>query len=63
MSHTSESGRNSNSALEQLRQLIQQQEQQPDRALPTERELAERFSVGRREIRRALDVLDEEGRI
>ena len=63
MSHLSESGRNSNSALEQLRQLIQQQEQQPDRALPTERELAERFSVGRREIRRALDVLEEEGRI
>ncbi len=63
MSHTSDSARNSSSALEQLRQLIQQQEQQPDRALPTERELAERFGVGRREIRRALDVLEEEGRI
>ena len=63
MSHTSDSARNSSSALEQLRQLIQQREQQPDRALPTERELAERFGVGRREIRRALDVLEEEGRI
>ncbi|ALV93997.1 MULTISPECIES: FadR/GntR family transcriptional regulator [Pantoea] len=63
MNHSSESARNSSSALEQLRQLIQQHEQQPDRALPTERELAERFNVGRREIRRALDVLEEEGRI
>lgn len=53
----------SHSALEKLRQLIQQQEAQPANPLPTERELAERFCVGRREIRRALDVLEEEGRI
>jgi len=54
---------NSSSALEKLRQLLQQDDIQPDLALPTERELAERFAVGRREIRRALNVLEEEGRI
>jgi len=53
----------SNSALEQLRQLIQQHSEQSDASLPTERELCQRFAVGRREIRRALDVLEEEGRI
>ncbi len=63
MSDAPDNARNSSSALEQLRQLIAQHEQQPERALPTERELAERVGVGRREIRRALDVLEEEGRI
>ncbi|WLS78988.1 FCD domain-containing protein [Erwinia pyri] len=63
MGDTSETAVNSSSALEKLRQLIQQQERQPELPLPTERELAERFTVGRREIRRALDVLEEEGRI
>lgn len=63
MGDTPETAVNSSSALEKLRQLIQQQERQPDLPLPTERELAERFTVGRREIRRALDVLEEEGRI
>ncbi|MDW8844981.1 FCD domain-containing protein [Erwinia sp. MMLR14_017] len=63
MGDTSETAINSSSALEKLRQLIQQQELQPELPLPTERELAERFIVGRREIRRALDVLEEEGRI
>ncbi|EIC85891.1 GntR family transcriptional regulator [Serratia sp. M24T3] len=53
---------NSHSALEQLRQLLEQHsdEGQP---LPPERDLVLRFGVGRREIRRALDVLAEEGRI
>ncbi|NMP26501.1 FadR family transcriptional regulator [Rahnella sp. SAP-1] len=53
---------NSHSALEQLRQLL---EQHPDEGqpLPPERDLVLRFGVGRREIRRALDVLAEEGRI
>lgn len=53
---------NSHSALEQLRQLIEQHphEGQP---LPTERDLVLRLGTGRREIRRALDVLVEEGRI
>lgn len=63
MGGTPETSVNSSSALENLRQLIQQHEVQPDQPLPTERELAERFNVGRREIRRALDVLVEEGRI
>lgn len=63
MSDTPEIRINSNSALEKLRQLVQQLDATPERPLPTERELAERFAVGRREIRRALDVLEEEGRI
>ncbi|KOC91506.1 FadR/GntR family transcriptional regulator [Winslowiella iniecta] len=63
MGDTPETAANSSSALEKLRQLIQQHDAHPDLALPTERELAERFAVGRREIRRALDVLEEEGRI
>lgn len=54
---------NSSSALEQLRGLIQQHESTPGTPLPTERELAETLGVGRRQIRRALDVLEEEGRI
>jgi len=49
-------------ALEQLRALIRDH-QQPELPLPTERELAERYQVGRREIRRALDVLEMEGRV
>ena len=52
----------SNSALEQLRQLIQQHPDQTQ-PLPAERDLMQRFDVGRREIRRALDVLEEEGRV
>lgn len=53
----------SSSALEKLRQLILQHEKTPEVALPGERELTERFCVGRRALRRALDVLEEEGRI
>lgn len=53
----------SHSALEQLRQLIGRHAGEPGKPLPTERDLSERFGVGRREIRRALDVLEEEGRI
>jgi DNA-binding FadR family transcriptional regulator len=37
--------------------------QNSDGRLPTERELAERLGVGRRAVRRALDVLEAEGRI
>ncbi|SCB98221.1 DNA-binding transcriptional regulator, FadR family [Kosakonia oryzendophytica] len=54
---------NSSTALEQLRGLIHQHESTPGTPLPTERELAESLGVGRREVRRALDVLEEEGRI
>ncbi|WP_437613966.1 FadR/GntR family transcriptional regulator [Erwinia sp. V71] len=63
MGDTPEHNANSSSALDKLRQLIQHHDLQPDQPLPTERELADRFNVGRREIRRALDVLEEEGRI
>jgi DNA-binding FadR family transcriptional regulator len=52
---------NSSTALEQLRGLINQHESTPGIPLPTERELSETLGVGRREVRRALDVLEEEG--
>ncbi len=54
---------NSSTALEQLRGLINQHESTPGIPLPTERELSNTLGVGRREVRRALDVLEEEGRI
>lgn len=54
---------NSSTALDQLRGLINQHESTPGTPLPTERELSETLGVGRREVRRALDVLEEEGRI
>ena len=54
---------NSSTALEQLRGLINQHESTPGTPLPTERELSETLGVGRREVRRALDVLEEEGRV
>lgn len=54
---------NSSTALEQLRGLIHQHESTPGIPLPTERELSDTLGVGRREVRRALDVLEEEGRI
>lgn len=63
MSGAKETSANSSSALDTLRHLIQQHDSNPEQPLPAERELAERFGVGRREIRRALDVLEEEGRI
>ncbi len=52
---------NSSTALEQLRGLINQHESTPGIPLPTERELSDTLGVGRREVRRALDVLEEEG--
>lgn len=54
---------NSSTALEQLRGLINQHESTPEIPLPTERELVEKLGIGRREVRRALDVLEAEGRI
>ena len=45
-------------ALEQLRSLVREM---PGRKMPGERELAERFGVGRKQIRSALDVLEMEG--
>ncbi|NTF33544.1 FadR family transcriptional regulator [Rhizobium skierniewicense] len=54
---------NSNYALERLRELLRVTTMSPDGKLPTERLLSERFGLGRREIRRALEVLEAEGLI
>src|SRR3546814_15647892 len=54
--------RNSSLALERLRGIVDQLEQEGRRPLPTERELAEQIGVGRRAVRRALAVLETEGR-
>lgn len=54
---------NSSHALTRLRSLLGGEPDNSDGRLPTERELAERLGVGRRAIRRALDVLEAEGRI
>lgn len=55
--------RNSSLALERLRSIIDRLEGEGRRQLPTERELAEQIGVGRRAVRRALEVLEAEGRI
>ncbi|MES5098472.1 FadR/GntR family transcriptional regulator [Agrobacterium sp. BA1120] len=54
---------NANYALERLRELIAVSAFGRDGKLPTERTLSERLGVGRREIRRALEVLEAEGLI
>lgn len=54
---------NSSLALDRLRRLLDAGDHGADGQLPTERELAERFGVGRRAVRRALDVLEIEGRV
>jgi DNA-binding FadR family transcriptional regulator len=54
---------NSNYALEKLRELLSSSDLSADGRLPTERALSESFGVSRRAIRRALDVLDAEGKI
>lgn len=54
---------NSNYALAKLREYIQTQDLAKDRRLPTERAFAETFNVGRRAVRRALEVLEAEGLI
>src|SRR3546814_2131602 len=53
--------RNSSLALERLRSIADQLEREGLRQLPTERELAEALGVGRRAVRRALEVLEAEG--
>ena len=55
--------RNSNVALERARIIVDQLEAEKREQLPTERELAEQIGVGRRAVRRALEVLEAEGRI
>jgi GntR family transcriptional regulator, transcriptional repressor for pyruvate dehydrogenase complex len=58
-----EAYRNSTYALEKLRELLQSDEVGAGGKLPTERVLSERLGVGRRDLRRALEVLEAEGRI
>lgn len=55
--------RNSSLALERLRLIVDQLESEGRTQLPTERELAEQIGVGRRAVRRALEVLEAEKRI
>jgi DNA-binding FadR family transcriptional regulator len=50
-------------ALDTLRQMVAQRAEFPQRALPTERDLAADFGLSRRAIRRALSVLEAEGQI
>jgi DNA-binding FadR family transcriptional regulator len=50
-------------ALSRLRRLIAEGIAEEDGRLPPERHLAERLGVGRRSLRRALGVLEEEGHI
>ncbi|ATA23310.1 GntR family transcriptional regulator [Brenneria goodwinii] len=54
---------NSNYALERLRELLSESTIEPNGKLPTERALSERWGVGRREVRRALEVVEAEGLI
>ncbi|QTF07868.1 FadR family transcriptional regulator [Brenneria izadpanahii] len=54
---------NSNYALERLRELLSESAIEPNGKLPTERALSERWGVGRREVRRALEVVEAEGLI
>jgi GntR family transcriptional repressor for pyruvate dehydrogenase complex len=58
-----QTGRNSHLALERLRVIVDQFEREGRDQLPAERELAEEIGVGRRAVRRALDVLEAEGSI
>lgn len=55
--------RNSSLALERLRIIVNQLQMDERDQLPTERELAEQIGVGRRAVRRALEVMEAEGRI
>lgn len=54
---------NANYALEKLRELLRDGTVAADGKLPTERNLSEMLGVGRRAIRRALEVLEAEGEV
>lgn len=54
---------NSTYALERLRGLLNSEDLEADGKLPTERTLSDLFGVSRRALRRALEVLEAEGRI
>ncbi|TYC60660.1 FadR family transcriptional regulator [Rhodobacterales bacterium] len=57
------SQRNSSLALERLRIIVDQLSAEGVDQLPTERELSETIGVGRRAVRRALEVLEAEDKI
>ncbi len=50
-------------ALSKVRQFIERQNIAEDGRIPPERTLASELGIGRRSVRRALDVLEQEGRI
>ncbi len=52
---------NTTRALNQIRRLIEDGNLPTDGRLPTERELSEALGIGRRTVRRALEVLEAEG--
>lgn len=54
---------NSTYSLEQIRLLLEPGKLGPDGKLPTERALCDMLDVSRRSVRRALEVLEAEGRI
>jgi DNA-binding FadR family transcriptional regulator len=58
-----ESSGNSNYALERLRELLRSGGVEADGRLPTERDLSTSLGVSRRAVRRALEVLETEGRV
>jgi len=53
----------SDQTLSRLRQLIESRDYDEGGRMPPERSLASELGVGRRSLRRALDVLEQEGRI
>jgi DNA-binding FadR family transcriptional regulator len=53
----------SDQALSKVREFIERQDIAVDGRIPPERTLASELGVGRRSVRRALDVLEQEGRI
>ncbi|MFT4795134.1 MAG: DNA-binding FadR family transcriptional regulator [Paracoccaceae bacterium] len=55
--------RNSSLALDRLRAIVGGLHREGQDQLPAERDLAEQIGVGRRAVRRALEVLETEGRI
>lgn len=60
---TDESRENSNYALERLREMLRAGGVDADGKLPAERELSTSLGVSRRAVRRALEVLEAEGRV